>query len=50
MDNNVVNNGTSESISKTSIKNFAVYSRNKLIKDESFVVVFFINRKRRRIG
>lgn len=33
MDNNVVNNGTSESISKTSIKNFAVYSRNKLIKD-----------------
>lgn len=33
MGNSGVKNGTSENINKTAIKNFAVYSRNKLIKD-----------------
>lgn len=33
MGNDRVNNGISGSINKTAIKNFAVYSRNKLIKD-----------------
>lgn len=33
MDNTIVKNITSQGIDKTAIKNFAVYARNKLIKD-----------------
>lgn len=33
MDNTIVKNSTSQGIDKTAIKNFAVYARNKLIKD-----------------